>query len=272
MDAFPKPPISDFALENLFYMEDFDRFYYQRHSYTERKDFDSFMIGYTYSGNGILRYGGKEYKIGKEVGFYINCRDYHYYEAVSDVWDIGILHIGGPLLSNHHDQYMQYSSPIFHESFNGKTQEYLEELLTIYSRPILNRDWMASNCIDSLLTHLLKMKANEATKDSSMPENIRKLVEYIDINYKEPITLDSLSDYSGVSKYYLSREFKKYTGFSPYDYIVSLRISKAKSLLINTDIPAAKIALEVGIHDINNFNNLFKRKTGTTPKQYRSRQ
>ena len=99
VDAFQKPPISDFATEHLYFMEDFDRFYYQKHSYTERWNFESFMIGYTYSGTGILRYEEKEYNLSKGDGFYINCNNYHYYEAVSDVWDIAILHIGGPLLS-----------------------------------------------------------------------------------------------------------------------------------------------------------------------------
>lgn len=96
VDAFPKPPISDFAMEHLYYMEDFDRFYYNKNSYTERRNFNSFMIGYTYSGNGILRYGGKEYRLSREDGFYIDCSQYHYYEAVSDVWDVAVLHLGGP--------------------------------------------------------------------------------------------------------------------------------------------------------------------------------
>ena len=270
VNAFPKPPISDFAMEHLYFMEDFDRFYYQKHSYTERWNFESFMIGYTYSGTGILRYEEKEYTLSKGDGFYINCKNYHYYEAVSDVWDIAILHIGGPLLSYHHSQFMQYASPVFNEPLSGNIQEYLETLLGLYSQPILNRDWLASSCIDSLLNHLLKTKANEAVKDSALPENIRYLIKYMDSNFTQPLTLDFLSDFAGVSKYYLSREFKKYTGFSPNDYLITLRINKAKSLLTNTTLPAIKIAHEVGIYDNNNFTNLFKRKTGMTPIQYRN--
>lgn len=270
VDAFSKPPISDFAMEHLYYMEDFDRFYYSKNSFTERRNFNSFMIGYTYSGNGILRYGEREYNLSKEDGFYINCNHYHYYEAVSDVWDVAILHLGGPLLPYHHNQFMQYASPIFHEPLSGNTQEYLEALLGLYSQPVLNRDWLASGCIDTLLNHLLKMKSNESVKDSTLPDSIRYLIKYMDSNFTQPLTLDFLSDFAGVSKYYLSREFKKYTGFSPNDYLITLRINKAKSMLTNTTLPAVKIAREVGIYDNNNFTNLFKRKTGMTPIQYRN--
>lgn len=270
VDAFPKPPVSDFAMEHLYYMEDFDRFYYQKHSYTERWNFNSFMIGYTYSGTGLLRYNEKEYTLSKGDGFYINCNHYHYYEAVSDVWDIAVLHLGGSLLSCHHSQFMQYASPVFHEPLSGNVQEYLESLLGLYSQPVLNRDWLASSCIDNLLNHLLKTKGNEAMKDSALPKNIRYLIKYMDSNFAQPLTLDFLSDFAGVSKYYLSREFKKYTGFSPNDYLITLRVNKAKSLLTSTTLPAVKIAHEVGIYDSNNFTNLFKRKTGMTPIQYRN--
>ena len=107
-------------------------------------------------------------------------------------------------------------------------------------------------------------------KDSALPKNIRYLIKYMDSNFTQPLTLDFLSDFAGVSKYYLSREFKKYTGFSPNDYLITLRVNKAKSLLTNTTLPAVKIAHEVGIYDSNNFTNLFKRKTGMTPIQYRN--
>lgn len=269
VDSFAKLPITDFALEHLYYMESFDRFYYKKNSFTERQNFNSFLIGYTYSGQGFLKYEGKEYHLSEGDGFYINCMDYHYYQAESDVWDIAILHLGGPLMYYHHKQYMQYQSAVFHESISGNTQGFLEEALGLYSQPVPNRDWQVSTCFDNLLNHLLKLQASNAAQESSLPENLQYLIKYMDSNFDQPLSLDFLSDFAGISKYYLSREFKKYTGFSPNNYLISLRINRAKILLKNTTLPAVKIAHEVGIHDLNNFTNLFKKKTGMTPIQYR---
>lgn len=56
VDAFQRPPISDFARQNLFYIQDFDIFHYQFGSFTERSGFDSFLLLYTYDGSGSLTY------------------------------------------------------------------------------------------------------------------------------------------------------------------------------------------------------------------------
>ena len=269
VDSFSKPPITDFALEHLYHMEDFCIFHYRIDSFTERRFFQSYLLAYTYSGSGKLIYRDKEYILSEGDGFFIHCYDYHLYKALEDSWDIAILHLGGPLLSYCHEQFMQYQSPVFHEAFSGKTQEYLEQLLALYSFPRQNRDWQVSTCIDSLLCHILNLQA-DAMNHSVLPETLVYLIKYMENHYDKPLTLDFLADFAGISKYYLSREFKKYTGFSPNDYLITLRINRAKSMLKNTTLPAAKIAHEVGIHDLNNFTNLFKKKTGMTPILFRN--
>ena len=269
VDSFVKPPITDFAMEHLYYLEDFNLFHYGCGSYTERRHFQSFLIGYTYSGEGSLIYRNQAFPLEAGMGFFIDCRDYHRYEALSPQWDVGILHLGGILLPHFHAHYMQYESPIFEEAPSGAFQQYLEEMLSLYSTPHPSRDWNVSSCIDALLNHVLKLRTVQSARTQQFPENILYLVKYMENHYTHPLTLDYLSSFSGLSKYYLSREFKKYTGFSPNDYLITLRINQAKSLLKNTSLPASKIAHEVGIHDLNNFTNLFRRKTGMTPTQYR---
>lgn len=269
VDSFIKPPITDFAMTHLFYLEDFNLFHYGYGSFTERRNFQSFLIGYTYSGQGSLSYRNQEYALKEGIGFFIDCLEHHRYEALSPQWDVGILHLGGILLPHLHANYMQYQSPIFEEAPSGSFQRCLEELLSLYSTPHPDRDWHASACIDALLNHVLKLRSVQSSRTQQFPENIQYLVKYMESHYAHPLTLDYLSAFSGLSKYYLSREFKRYTGFSPNDYLITLRINQAKSLLKNTSLPAAKIAHEVGIHDLNNFTNLFRRKVGMTPTQYR---
>ncbi len=269
VDAFQKPPITDFAIKNLYYMQDFDIFHYRYGSFTERKNFRSFLILYTYAGSGILNYRGRKYTLSEGDGFFINCMDYHMYQVEDQNWDTAILHINGPLLPVFHEQCMQHGSPLFHEAITGKYQLYLEQLLGLYSTPQLYRDWQVSTCLDNILNHLLLLISKQAEMRTEIPENIRYLIKYMESNFNKPLSLDYLADFANVTKYYLSREFKKYTGFPPNDYLISLRINRAKMLLKNSTMPASKIAHEVGIHDMNNFINLFKKKTGMTPIQYR---
>jgi len=97
-------------------------------------------------------------------------------------------------------------------------------------------------------------------------------MKYIENNYSNNLTLEYLAEFSKIDKFYLSREFKKYTGFSPYDYLISVRIEEAKHLLSTTSLSAVKIGVSVGIVDFNNFTRLFKktcwRDSNRIPQKY----
>lgn len=269
MHAFKMPPLSEQTTSQLNYFQSFSRFFYDSPSFTERQNYPSYMIAYTYSGTGTLSFRDKTYTLLEKDGFFIDCREYHLYQADYGTWDVGILHLDGPLLSLVFPQYIAKGSPVFHESFDGKYQHHLEKILRLYSGPQLYRDWQVSSSIDSMLTHLLMISGGTHTDSMHVPENIAEVIRYMDRNYTEKLSLDNLADKAHINKFHLSREFKKYTGFSPNEYLISLRINTAKELLINTDLPACKIAYQVGIQDINNFNSLFKKRVGMTPIKFR---
>lgn len=269
VDTITLPPITEYAKMHLNHLHAFNVFHYKSPSFTERKNYPSFLIAYTYSGSGTLTYRDKEYTLARGDGFFINCMDYHFYKAQEDNWDTAIIHLRGPLLQDMHEQYMQAGTAVFHDALEGDFQKQLEQLLYLYTAPHVLREWQASSCIDSLITYLMVQNAGLSIERTQAPKYIRYLVKYMESNYESALTLDFLADFANVNKYYLLREFKKYTGFTPNDYLISLRINKAKQLLLNTTLPAIKIAHEVGIHDINNFNNLFKRRVKMTPTQYR---
>lgn len=271
-ETFERPPITDFAKESLLHLEAFCIFHYGEGSYTIRKDYHSFLILYTYGGTGELTFRDKTYELCEGDGAFIDCTEFHRYKTVgTKPWDVGVLHIGGPILPALYEQYMQSGTPVFHESATGHFQQFLEEMLHVYSDPTLYRDWVASAYIDAIVTHLLQQNAKSyAEKTGSVvPENIRYLIKYVESNYNQPLTLDGLSAFANISKFHLSREFKKYTGFSPIEYILELRLDKAEVMLNTTDLPASTIAHEVGIHNMNNFTKQFRKRNGCTPTQYR---
>lgn len=83
----------------------------------------------------------------------------------------------------------------------------------------------------------------------------------------DSITLDDLSKLAGLSKYYLLRSFTKQKGISPYSYLETIRIGKAKKLLEQGVLPV-DAALQTGFSDQSHFSNFFKKFIGLTPKQY----
>lgn len=70
---------------------------------------------------------------------------------------------------------------------------------------------------------------------------------------------------------YLSRLFRRETGFSLTDYLVRLRITKAKAELEKTNNRVSDVALNVGYANFSHFSKLFKKMTGLTPQEYRKK-
>ena len=92
---------------------------------------------------------------------------------------------------------------------------------------------------------------------------------FLEKNYAEHIDLEFLSKHYFLSKSYLQRQFKKYTGLSPTEYLARLRISHAKQLLRTTAYSVQQIAVMVGIPDASYFVYTFKQMVGMTPALFR---
>lgn len=97
----------------------------------------------------------------------------------------------------------------------------------------------------------------------------RRVKAYIDDNYAESITLQSIGDALHVSPYYLSHVFKEMSGYSPMQYLLRRRIGEAQTLLITTDLPVTQIAGMVGYDTQSYFNLQFSKHVGMPPKKYR---
>lgn len=268
-ENFCKLPITDFAQNNLLYLQAFTIFSYRKGSYTRRQNFNSFLVLYTYEGVGEVEYCGKSFELKSGDGILIDCRKPHYYCAVED-WKVAVLHIYGPLAEHYSDEYIKSGQLVFNEAVSGRFHRYVEQLLEIYESPSLHRDLRAHHAIDGLLLYLTVLSANLAIHKQDVPKAVQQAMKHIEEHFTQQISLDDLAAITRSDKYHLAKMFKRYTGFSPHNYLILLRINQAKSLLKTTTLPANKIAHQVGIHDINNFNYLFKKRVGMTPIQYRN--
>ena len=97
----------------------------------------------------------------------------------------------------------------------------------------------------------------------------RRIKEYIDRHYMEPITLQSMGEALHISPYYLSHVFKQMSGYSPVQYLLRRRIGEAQTLLITTDLPVTRIAAQVGYDNPSHFNAQFSKAVGMPPRTFR---
>lgn len=98
---------------------------------------------------------------------------------------------------------------------------------------------------------------------------IQKVLSYIRKNIYKPIDIDSLAEFSCLSKDHFIRLFKKEVDTTPLQYINQKKIEKAQLILITEDMSVKNIAYLLSYEDHAYFNRLFKKLTGATPQQYR---
>jgi two-component system, response regulator YesN len=100
--------------------------------------------------------------------------------------------------------------------------------------------------------------------------SIQKAAKLIQQRYWDRLSLSRLAHEVGMSKYRFSRRFREVMGIGFRDYVISIRLARAKDLLATTPASITDVALMVGFGDLPRFDKLFKRYTGLTPHAYRT--
>lgn len=157
---------------------------------------------------------------------------------------------------------MQYMSRITEEYDEYYVYSY-EQLVDTYSN--------ALNMLDHLKLLVIKQLGGNFDNKPMHSENetFKPIVEYINENYWQDLTIQLLSQKYYISVSYLCQLFKKETGSTFTNYISDLRINCACEMLKKSDIPVFEIGKKVGYRDYFYFSKLFKKITGKTPTQFR---
>jgi AraC-like DNA-binding protein len=95
--------------------------------------------------------------------------------------------------------------------------------------------------------------------------------EFIDRHYAKALTIEALASRANLSPYHFIRIFRAAFGQTPHQYLRAKRIERAKELLVTTPLPITEICDQVGFQSLGSFCTLFRRLTGETPAEFRSK-
>lgn len=238
--------------------------------FSERKNLDSFLILYTVSGKGFLRYEGQEYTLTEGQCFFIHCEKHHLYNTGKEEdWEFLWLHFNGSNSLGHYQEFTRNGFRVIQCRDTFFMERTLWRIIALHQRKDLTTETVSSNLINSLLTELLVETATNSADTFLIPEFVRDIVKEIDQNYFQPLTLSHFELLCHRNRFHISKEFKKYIGMTINEYIITTRISHAKDLLKYSDLPVNDITYEVGFNNVTHFINLFKARENTTPLAYR---
>lgn len=154
---------------------------------------------------------------------------------------------------------------------NLQFEHYFEDIFNEYKGTDIFATSLANAVATTLLIYLLRKYRDTITikYDKKVNRQIDYIKSYIDSNYSSDIKLEDLSAMAYMNKFHLISEFKQSYRITPIEYLILKRIEVAKSQLISTNHTMEEISAIVGFNSQSYFNQVFKKKVGQTPSQFR---
>lgn len=124
-----------------------------------------------------------------------------------------------------------------------------------------------------LVNELVRNPLDTAEPPSTEREkHVQRVIEYIEAHYAEDLSLADLENALHISRHYLSRLFKEWTGATIFQYLYHRRINQAKTLfLIDSKLSVTEVGVRVGFKHLPHFSRVFKQAEGCSPEQYKKR-
>ena len=258
------------ARQSFFYVQEVGYFKTSPPYFTERANLNSFLLFYTISGKGELKYMNQTYHLLPGTTTLINCMNHHYYECLSgQSWEFLWLHFNGATAMGYYEEFMKSGFRIIKEMDPFFMEGTMRRVLSLTQKKDLHSEIMVSSLIMQILTQLLIENSSENLGLGFMPSYIKDVIKKIDKQFQEPLSLDDFADEAGISKFHLSREFRRYIGVPLNEYLITTRLNHSKELLRYSSLPVEQVAYSCGFHNVSHFINLFKKHEHSTPLQYR---
>lgn len=128
-----------------------------------------------------------------------------------------------------------------------------------------------ANRLEELIILLSRFYSRLEATEARALVRIGKVIDFMESNYHDKIYLEQLSEMSHMSTRNFQRIFRKAVGSSPSDYLLQIRLQKARKLLRESELPVSEIALVCGFNDGNYFIKCFKKANDITPVKFRMR-
>ncbi|MBO4630442.1 MAG: helix-turn-helix transcriptional regulator [Lentisphaeria bacterium] len=119
------------------------------------------------------------------------------------------------------------------------------------------------------LLALARLLFQDGKQDGKPERKIAESLLFITENYFRDITLRDLGEFTGMSISYYRRSFRQFLGISPIDCLLNYRLRQSETILRETELPIAAVAVETGFSDANYFSRIFSRRKGMNPRKWR---
>jgi AraC-like DNA-binding protein len=231
-----------------------------------------FQINYVTEGEGILELKSDRFQVKEGSVIIIRPDQWHRYRPLKEKgWKEHYIGFKGQftrkLLNNH---FFSSTLPVIHIGFEERVLQSFHEVINIVRDERPGYHQVCAGLVIHILGLIRSIKKNENFRHGKIENTIQKACIIIRDNLDKNLNVEELADQLNVSYSLFRKAFKRYTGLSPAQYHLSLRLKQANILLTNTDMSIKEISFQLGFCSVYYFSKLFKEKNKVTPTDYRN--
>ena len=219
------------------------------------------LLHFVVSGKGMFRTSRGEYSLGKNDIFIIRPHEITYYEADSDEpWEYVWIGFESSLdlpsrLTENDVLYAPFLAEIFRGAVSARD---VSEGGKGFEAFLCSKIWEIVSRFEETEAHLSPVAGDYVRAAVNMMEN----------EYHSGITVEDIAERLHLNRSHFSTTFKRVTGRSPREYLMSLRMKKAAELLCIKGLGVTVTAASVGYPDVFSFSRAFKNRYGVSPSEY----
>lgn len=255
---------SEIAKNLYFYPTWCGHYFCTDHYYMKRESYPPLLVLFVREGQLHVEYRGLSFDAEKGDVVLLDCREPHYYHARNGL-EFVYMHFDG---SNAHEicqHILSVKGPLIRQDSNVLVGRQLYNMVCFHENNGIETMFQSSMRIYHIFEYLLAPTAQETGEDNPIEQSIH----YIREHYGSNLTLSELASIANMSSYYYAHRFKDQTGYAPMEYVTNTRLEKIKILLVRTQKTVEEIAYETGYSSSSSLINMFVKKIGYSPKQYR---
>lgn len=242
-----------------------------KYHYRERmQGVEEYILIYCLEGQGIIEIPNKTISLNRGDIFCIPKKISHrYYANQKDPWSILWMHFNTELNIEFGLDKEQMIAAHAIERYSLLQSHFIDLFELGEKAKSLETSICTSQLLRLVLSEIYYLTDTLASQQKN--SYLSRCITYMNDNINQPLTLNNLAAHLEISASYLSAIFKSYTDRSPIDYFIDMRIEQACKYLKLSELRIYEVAKKVGYNDPYYFSRQFKKTTGYSPREYRTR-
>ncbi len=262
---------SSYAKDHYIYIQEVGTLQSLEPHISQRQNLNSYLFFVVLKGSGFVSYEGSRFAITVGDCVWLDCtKPYSHESSAKDPWSLMWVHFFGKEVPYFYANFLSHSrSIIFHPENTIVFTDILNHIYQIHSSKTSMMELFSNRYLTDLITLCFTENIQGNHEISSIPEKLKQINDYLENHYAEKINLEDLSSRFYISKFHLSREYKKVYGITLGNDLTAKRISHSKSMLRFSNSSIENIALDCGFQNAGYFIKVFKKHENMTPLEYR---